>query len=72
MPLHFVKPGTLIRFLNYRKFAYLFSGTLFLISIISFFFGINFGIDFLGGIIKAFIILLLIALIIQFLGTTCS
>ena len=49
MPLEFIKPGTLVRFLNYRKFAYLFSGTLFTISIISFFFGINFGIDFLGG-----------------------
>ncbi len=49
MPLEFIKPGTLIKFLNYRKFAYLFSGTLIVISIISFFFGLNLGIDFAGG-----------------------
>ncbi len=49
MPLEFIKPGTLIKFLSYRKFAYLFSGTLILISIISFFFGLNLGIDFEGG-----------------------
>ena len=49
MPLEFIKPGTLIKFLNYRKFAYLFSGFLIVISIISFFFGLNLGIDFAGG-----------------------
>ena len=49
MPLHVIKPNTYIPFLKYKNFAYIFSGALIIISLISMFSGLNLGIDFAGG-----------------------
>lgn len=50
--MEFIKPGTRIDFIGFRKYAFALSITLFVISLISIFFGrgINYGIDFSGGL----------------------
>ncbi len=48
--MEWIKPNTHIDFMGARKIAYAISGTLILISIISFFVrGLNYGIEFAGG-----------------------
>ena len=50
--MELIRPGTRIDFIGYRKYAYAFSGTLIIISLISIFLwkGLNLGIDFSGGL----------------------
>ena len=50
--MELIRPGFRVDFIGYRKYAYIFSGTLILISLISLFFirGLNYGIDFSGGL----------------------
>jgi preprotein translocase subunit SecF len=50
--MEFIRPGTRIDFIGYRKYAYAFSISLIIISLISIFFGrgLNYGIDFSGGL----------------------
>ena len=49
MPLHVIKPNTYVPFLKYKNFAYIFSGLMIIISLISMLSGLNLGIDFAGG-----------------------
>jgi preprotein translocase subunit SecF len=50
--MELIRPGTRIDFIGYRKYAYVFSGVLIAIGLISIFFwrGLNLGIDFSGGL----------------------
>jgi len=50
--MELIRPGFRVDFISYRKYAYIFSGTLIAISLISLFFvrGLNYGIDFSGGL----------------------
>jgi len=50
--MELIRPGTRIDFIGYRKYAYMVSGILIGIGLISIFFlrGLNFGIDFSGGL----------------------
>jgi preprotein translocase subunit SecF len=49
--MELIRPGTRIDFIGYRKYAYVFSAVLILISLISIFWrGLNYGIDFSGGL----------------------
>lgn len=49
--MELIRPGTRIDFIGYRKYAYVFSAVLIIISIISIAWkGMNYGIDFAGGL----------------------
>jgi preprotein translocase subunit SecF len=50
--MELIRPGTRIDFISYRKYAYIFSGIIIGIGLISIFLwrGLNFGIDFSGGL----------------------